>query len=401
MGPKERQIVAAAFLGWTLDAFDFFLLVFVLKDVAHTFSVSLTTVTEAIFLTLATRPLGALIFGALADRIGRRPVLMVVVLLYPIFGFASALAQSIGVFLLLRALFGVAMGGEWGAGSSLVMESIPSHCRGFVSGILQGGYPAGYLLASLAYALVYPLTGWRGLLMLGILPAFLVYFIRRKVPESPSFQKKRNTPSPDLKTLVVDHWKLAVFAIFLMTAFNFLGHGTQDMYPTFLQTVHHLSPHTVGAIAVIYNVGAILGGIVLGTFSERIGRRRAILLAGIVVLVLLPLWGEAAGPVGLALGAFMMQFAVQGAWGVVPAYLNEVSPAPIRGVFPGLVYQTGNLLASANATLQSMLAQRWNGRLDLALMMVAGLSTLSLIFLIARGPERRGEILHCGSLESE
>jgi len=396
LGLHERRIVIAAFLGWTLDAFDFFLLVFVLKDVANAFSVTLTTVTEAIFLTLATRPLGALFFGALADRFGRRPVLMAVVLLYPFFGFLSAMAPTIGVFLVLRGLFGVAMGGEWGAGSSLVMESIPAGCRGFVSGLLQAGYPSGYLLASLAFAILYPVTGWRGLLMLGILPAFLVFFIRRNVPESPSFSRKENQAPISWKTLVRRDWKLAVYAIVLMTAFNFMGHGTQDLYPTFLETIHHLSPATVGGIAVFYNMGAILGGIVLGTISERIGRRRAILLAALLVLGVLPFWAGADGWKALTAGAFLMQFAVQGAWGVIPVYLNEISPPEARGSFPGVVYQTGNLLASANATLQSLLANRLDGQLGIALTIVAGVSALAIALLIGRGPEKKGEHLHCG-----
>ncbi len=396
LGEAERRVVVAAFLGWTLDAFDFFLLVFVLKDVSRAFSVSLTTVTEAIFLTLATRPLGALFFGSLADRYGRRPVLMAVVLLYPFFGFLSAIAPTIGAFLILRGLFGVAMGGEWGAGSSLVMESIPVSCRGFVSGILQAGYPAGYLLASLAYAFIYPITGWRGLLMLGILPAFLVFFIRRNVPESPSFSEKKPHFSKNWRAMVGHHWKLALFAVVLMTAFNFLGHGTQDLYPTFLESVHHLSPGTVGGIAVFYNFGAILGGIILGTLSERVGRRRAILWAALLALAVLPFWAGADGIVALAGGAFLMQFAVQGAWGVIPVYLNEISPPEIRGAFPGVVYQTGNLLASANATLQALLAHHLGGRLGLSLGVVAALAAVTIAALIGRGPERRGERLHCG-----
>ena len=395
LGGRERRIVVAAFLGWTLDAFDFFLLVFVLKDVAHAFSVSLTTVTEAIFLTLASRPLGALFFGRLADRYGRRPVLMAVILLYPFFGFLSAIAPTIGVFLIFRGLFGVAMGGEWGAGSSLVMESIPAQCRGFVSGILQAGYPAGYLLASLAFVIFYPVSGWRGLLMLGILPAFLVFFIRRSVPESPSFSQRESRDSPNLWALGRKCWKLALYATVLMTAFNFLGHGTQDLYPTFLETTHHLSLEAVGGIAVFYNIGAILGGIVLGTISERIGRRRAILLAAMMVLVVLPFWGGADGLVSLGVGAFLMQFAVQGAWGVVPAYLNEIAPPEGRGAFPGVVYQTGNLLASANATLQSILANHLDGGLRIALILVAGLSALAIALLIVRGPERKGQPLLC------
>jgi SHS family lactate transporter-like MFS transporter len=391
---QERHVVMAGYLGWSLDAFDFFLLVFILKDVARTFSVSVTMVTGAILLTLATRPIGALVFGLLSDRFGRRPVLIGVVLLYSVFGFLSAFAPTIGLFFLMRALFGVAMGGEWGAGSSLVMETVRPQCRGFVSGILQAGYPSGYLLASMAFAFVYPLTGWRGLLMLGILPSLLVFYIRRNVPESRSFEREKR-PTLELRRLLRTHWKLGIFAIALMTAFNFMGHGTQDLYPTFLEVEHHLDPRAVGEIAILYNVGAILGGLIMGTVSERIGRRKSILYAALLSLFVLPFWGWAHGWAALAIGAFFMQFAVQGAWGVIPVYLNEISPAEIRGTFPGFVYQTGNLLASANATLQSGLAAHLGGRLDTALALVAGISTLAIALLIMKGPERRGESLHC------
>jgi SHS family lactate transporter-like MFS transporter len=392
LAPAHRRVVLAGFLGWALDAFDFFLLIFVLKDVAATFHSSMTEVTLAIFLTLATRPVGALFFGILSDRYGRRPVLMAVVMAYSVFGFFSALAPSLGLFFLLRAFFGIAMGGEWGAGSALVMESVPPAARGFVSGILQAGYPSGYLLASLAYAFIYPLTGWRGLLMLAILPAFLVLYIRKNIPES-HVVEKGGRAFPDFREIFSVHWKTVVFAICLMTAFNFLSHGTQDLYPSFLEGVHHLSPHEVGGIAVLYNIGAILGGLTLGTLSERVGRRRAIFMAAVMALLCTPFWGSSHGLLVIALGAFWMQFFVQGAWGVVPVYLNEISPSAIRGIFPGLVYQVGNLLASANATIQSALSVRLGGRLDMALMSVAGLSALLIGLFILAGPERRGTIL--------
>ncbi len=390
--PVHRRVVLAGFLGWALDAFDFFLLIFVLKDVASTFHASLTAVTVAIFLTLATRPVGALFFGVLSDRYGRRPVLMAVVLSYSVFGFLSAWAPSLGLFFLLRALFGIAMGGEWGAGSSLVMESVPPPARGFVSGILQAGYPSGYLLASLAYAFIYPETGWRGLMMLALLPAFLVLYIRRNIPESP-VKSHGSGEFPDFGKILCAHWKTILFATCLMTAFNFLSHGTQDLYPSFLEGIHHLSPREVGGIAVLYNIGAILGGLTLSTLSERIGRRKSILWAAAAALVCTPLWGSSHGLLVIAMAAFLMQFFVQGAWGVVPVYLNEISPPAIRGLFPGLVYQSGNLMASANATIQSSLAVRLGGRLDMALMAVSGFSALLIALLIMLGPERRGEHL--------
>ncbi len=279
---EQKHVVAATFLGWTLDAFDFFLLVFVLKDIAQEFNTHITDVTFAILLTLAMRPIGAYLFGRAADRWGRRPTLMVDVLLYSVIEFASGFAPNLTVLLVLRAIFGIAMGGEWGVGASLTMESIPPQARGFVSGLLQSGYPTGYFLASIVYGLLFQYIGWRGMFMVGVMPALLVFYIRRSVPESPSW--KPATARSNTLAIVKSHWRLGIYAVLLMTAFNFFSHGTQDLYPTFLQVQHGLSPHEVGLIAVIYNIGAIIGGISFGSLSERFGRRRIIIIAALLSL---------------------------------------------------------------------------------------------------------------------
>ncbi|HXW31009.1 MAG TPA: MFS transporter [Xanthobacteraceae bacterium] len=384
---QQRSVVIASFLGWTLDAFDFFLMVFVLKDIAEEFGTDIKTVTFAILLTLAMRPIGAYLFGRAADHWGRRPTLMVDVLLYSLIEFLSAFSPNLTVLLILRALYGIAMGGEWGVGASLTMESIPPHARGIVSGLLQSGYPTGYLFASVIYGLLFPLIGWRGMFMVGVLPALLVLYIRRNVPESPSW--RRPTESNTFSILKA-HWRLGLYAVVLMTAFNFLSHGTQDLYPTFLQVQHGFSPREVGTIAVIYNIGAILGGIVCGSLSERLGRRRTIILMALLCLPVLPLWAFSSGVATLALGSFLMQFMVQGAWGVVPAHLNELSPDDARGTFPGFVYQLGNLLASANATIQAAMAVYFGGDYGLALALVAGTMAIAIGIMTALGVEAKG-----------
>jgi SHS family lactate transporter-like MFS transporter len=386
---EQRSVVIATFLGWTLDAFDFFLLVFVLRDIAREFDVPISNVTFAILLTLAMRPVGAFLFGRAADRWGRRPTLMVDVLFYSFIEFLSGFSPSLGVLLVLRALYGIAMGGEWGVGASLTMETIPPHARGFVSGLLQSGYPAGYFAASLVYALLFPVIGWRGMFMVGVLPALLVLYIRRRVPESPSFKRNSATQVGTL-ALVRSHWRLGLYAVVLMTAFNFFSHGTQDLYPTFLQVQHGLSAHAVGTIAAIYNVGAILGGILCGFLSERIGRRRMIVIAALLSLPILPLWAFSDSPAQLAGGAFLMQFMVQGAWGVIPAHLNELSPSEARGTFPGFVYQLGNLLASANATIQAGIATHYGGNYGLALALVTGSVAVIIAVLTLLGVEAKG-----------
>jgi MFS transporter, SHS family, lactate transporter len=387
---EQKHVVAASFLGWALDAFDFFLLVFVLKDIAAEFHTEIESVTFAILLTLAMRPVGAFIFGRAADRWGRRPTLMINILLYSVLEFASGFSPNLTVLIVLRALYGIAMGGEWGVGASLTMESIPVHARGFVSGLLQSGYPTGYFMASIVYGVLFPYIGWRGMFMVGVIPALLVFYIRRTVPESPSWSREAAVERGSTLTVLKEHWKLGIYAVVLMTAFNFFSHGTQDIYPTFLQVQHKLAPHVVSIIAVVYNIGAICGGILFGSLSERFGRRRCIIISALLSVLVIPLWAFSATPVMLAIGAFLMQFTVQGAWGIVPVHLNELSPDTARGTFPGFVYQLGNLLASANATLQAMIAAHYGGDYGFALAIVAGTVAIVIAVLTAVGTEAKG-----------
>ena len=383
----------ASVLGWTLDAFDFFLMVFVVKAVAHDFHATIAQVSLSIAFTLMLRPFGALFFGWLAEKFGRRPILMIDILLFSVFEVATAFAPSLPVFLVLRALFGFAMGGEWGIGASLVMESIPARSRGTVSGILQEGYPLGYLLASVVYLLVFDRFGWRGMFIAGVAPALLVLFIRFFVKESPVWQESRAaTSSPGLIASLARHWKTFFYVVLLMTAFNFFSHGTQDLYPTFLQVQHKLPTATVGAISIIMNLGAIIGGLCFGFWSQRIGRRRAIIIASLLALPIIPLWAFSTTPFLLGLGAFLLQIAVQGAWGVIPAHLNELSPAEARGTFPGFAYQTGNLFASYNTPLQSWLALKYGGNYGLALACVLAVAALAIAAIAALGREARESV---------
>jgi MFS transporter, SHS family, lactate transporter len=385
---EQKHVVAASFLGWTLDAFDFFLMVFVPSDIAKEFNTDVTVVTVAILLTLALRPIGAFLFGRAADRWGRRPTLMVDVLFYSVIEFASGFAPNLTALLILRAVYGIAMGGEWGVGASLTMESIPPQARGFVSGLLQSGYPTGYFLASIVYGLLFQYIGWRGMFMIGVLPALLVLYIRRNVPESPSW--KPTAARSDTLTVLRSHWRLGIYAVLLMTAFNFFSHGTQDLYPTFLQVQHSFSPHEVGLIAVVYNIGAIIGGVAFGSPSERFGRRRIIVLASTLSLVVLPVWAFSTTAVWLAVGAFLMQIMVQGAWCVIPVHLNELSPDEARGTFPGVTYQLGNLIASVNATLQAAIAAHYGGDYAFALAVVAGVVAIAIVVLTVFGTEAKG-----------
>ncbi|MCR1770445.1 Putative metabolite transport protein YjhB [Burkholderia glumae] len=389
---EQRNVTIAAYLGWTLDAFDFFLMVFVLKDIAAEFNTKISTVTFAISLTLAMRPVGALIFGRLADRFGRRPTLMVNIALYSLLELASGFAPNLTALFVMRALFGIAMGGEWGVGSALTMETVPPKSRGIVSGLLQAGYPSGYLLASIVFGLFYQYIGWRGMFMIGVLPALLVLYVRSHVPESPAWKQMEKRPRPSLVATLRHNWKLSIYAVVLMTAFNFFSHGTQDLYPTFLREQHHFDPRTVSWITIVLNIGAIVGGLAFGSLSEKIGRRRAIFIAALIALPVLPLWAFSSGTVALAAGAFLMQISVQGAWGVIPVHLNEISPDEIRATFPGFVYQLGNLIASGNAVMQARLASsNGNGNdYSYALALVAGVVAVVIASLILFSRERRG-----------
>jgi MFS transporter, SHS family, lactate transporter len=382
----QRNTFLAGFLGWTFDAFDFFVLVFVLRPLAEEFGTSVKELTLAIVLTLAARPVGALIFGRLADRYGRRPVLMINILCYSAIELASAFAPSLTIMLVLRTLYGVAMGGMWGVAASLTFEVVPLRTRGVVSGILQQGYAFGYLIAAAAFALLFPSIGWRGMFVIGTIPVFLVPFIWLYVPESPVWRETAQQKH-DLFGAIASNWRTVIFMIVLMTAFNFLSHGTQDLYPTFLEIQHQLSTASVGTIAIIYNIGAIIGGTTFGALSQRLGRRRTIVLAALLVLPIIPLWAFANSVLWLTLGAFLLQIMVQGAWGVVPIYLNELSPEGVRGTLPGLVYQTGNLLASVNATLQAGIAASHGGNYAIGLSIVAAAAAVVIAGVAWTGRE--------------
>ncbi len=376
LSSRQRHAFVACFLGWSLDAFDYFILVFCVSAVAKDFRVAPSEVAEALFLTLAFRPVGAFLFGMLADRFGRRPTLMFNIACYSLLELACAFAGSMHTLLILRALFGIAMGGEWGVGAALAFETLPKENRGFFSGLLQEGYAVGYLVAAAAYALLFPWFshftwhahdfGWRGMFLVGAAPALLVFYIGGKVEESPTWKEGRALETKTLPEMGLRKglWQYAgtfVFLVLLMTGFNSFSHGTQDLYPTFLQKDHGFSAQLTGGIAILYNIGALAGGMVFGGLSEKIGRKRAIILAALLSLPVIPLYALSHSVVALAGGAFAMQFMVQGAWGVVPAWLSELSPGPVRATFPGLAYQLGNLISSKNAVIQAKAAERLGG----------------------------------------
>jgi SHS family lactate transporter-like MFS transporter len=398
---SQRHTFVAAFLGWTMDSLDFFLLIFCVKAIAADFHAQPSAVMGAVFMTQFFRPLGALVFGMLADRYGRRPVLMANILSFTVIELACAFAPSLGALLVLRALFGLAMGGEWGVGAALTFETLPTAGRGAFSGILQEGYALGSILAAGAFAFFFHSIGWRGLFILGAAPALLVLYVRMRVEESPVWLegKKRRLALSAGDALSVKAGDLArllaflptfLFLVLLMTAFMSFSHGTQDVYPTFLATQAHLTPGIVGLIGVLYGFGSIAGGFVFGALSERWGRKRAIITASLLAIPVIPLYAYGHSAVSLGIGAVLMQFMVQGAWGVVPAYLTELAPAPVRATAPGLAYQLGGLITSWNGKAQALIAER-TGNYPAVLAVTVIVVALMLAGLTLMGREAKGQ----------
>jgi MFS transporter, SHS family, lactate transporter len=391
----QRNSFIAAMLGWTMDAFDYFIVVFVYADIAKTFHISKAEVAFVTTATLVMRPVGALLFGLWADRVGRRTPLMVDVVFYSVVGFLCAFAPNFTVLVILRLLYGIGMGGEWGLGAALAMEKVPTERRGFFSGLLQEGYALGYLLASVASLVVMDWLGlsWRWLFALSVIPALISLIIRYRVQESEVWeaaQDQMRLSSTTIRDVLRDGKIIRRFfyLVALMTAFNWMSHGTQDVYPTFLgATTNHgagLDSVTVKWIAVVYNIGAITGGLFFGTLSQRFSRRYTVIFCAVLGLPIVPLFAFSRTAAMLCLGSFLMQLCVQGAWGVIPAHLTEMSPDAIRGLYPGVTYQLGNLLAAMNLPIQERLAESHGYPFALAATIVPVLIAVAVLTLIGK-----------------
>ncbi|MGN6298233.1 MAG: MFS transporter [Ginsengibacter sp.] len=389
---NQRNAMLAGFLGWTLDAFDFFILTFVLTTVATDFSVPVPEMALTLTASLVMRPVGALVFGLLADRIGRKTPLMISIIFYSVMEILSGLAPNYQVFLALRFLYGVGMGGEWGVGASLVMESVSVKRRGLLSGLLQEGYAFGFLLAAAAYYFVFPQFGWRAMFFVGGLPALLTLFIRSKVKETEAWKSNRSLNWKEYGNAIKKNWKLFLYLVLLMSMMNLISHGTQDLYPTFLQKQKNFDPHQTAVITMISMVGAILGGLFFGYLSDFYGRKKMMAVAVVLALLLIPLWLHAGGSFFVALGAFGTQFMVQGAWGIIPAHINELSPGPVRGFFPGFAYQLGVLIAAVVPYVEATLAE--NLGYATAMEIAAGSVLAVGAIIILAGPEARGIHFH-------
>ena len=381
---NQRNALAAGFLGWTLDAFDFFVLTFVLGPVAKDFQVSIPDVALTLAASLVTRPVGAVIFGLMADHYGRRLPMALNVAFYTAVEVLSGIAPNYTTFFVLRLLYGIGMGGEWGVGASLAMESVPARWRGTLSGLLQEGYAFGSLLAAIAYVVIFPRWGWRPLFFIGTVPAAMTLLILARVKETDAWRQSR-TDWATYKGTIFKNWKLFLYLVLLMTMMNCMSHGTQDLYPTFLQRQRHFDSHLTAKTSMISMVGAILGGLAFGLYSDRRGRRRAMVMAALLAAALTPVWILAPALSLLVLGAFLMQFMVQGAWGVIPAHINELSPSSMRGFFPGFAYQLGVLCASSIGYVEALLGEHFSYTQSMGILAATVLLVGAAV--IALGPE--------------
>jgi SHS family lactate transporter-like MFS transporter len=384
---RHWHAVTVGFLGWTLDAYDFFILVFLFDTLAAQFRVSKADLVFTITATLAMRPVGAVIFGLLADRYGRRRPLMANVIFFSVIELLCGFAPNYTVFLVLRTIYGIGMGGEWGVGASLAMEAAPGKWRGVLSGILQSGYSIGYLLAAVAARFIEPHLGWRAMFWSGGIPALLALYIRSTVPESQAWERHRAHTTRAIIGVARQHWKAVLYLVLLMTLMTFLSHGTQDLYPDFLKSERGASPQTASYIVMLYNVGAVVGAIVFGYLSELLGRRWSMVAALILSLATIPAWAFAVPLLTIAVAAFLMQVGVQGAWGVIPAHMNELSPDQTRGLVPGMAYQLGVLIAAPVNSIEYALRNHFGYSRALAGFEAVNIIILAVVILL--GSERK------------
>ncbi|CAG8659447.1 MFS general substrate transporter [Rhizophagus irregularis] len=378
------------YLSWTFVSFDYFIVTFTLPYIAKDFKLKPSDVAVSITLMLTFRPLGALIFGLLSDKYGRKYPLMANIFIFSGLQLASGFAPNFLTYSITRAIFGMAMGGEWGLGAALAMEALPLESRGLLSGILQEGYALGFLLAAVVYYAVITNWGWRTTYYIGSFPILLVLIIYFLVPESEEWKRlhaERKTtkinPREKTRSIIINHWKIFLFSILLMTALNFIVHGSKDLYPTFLNVQLDFTPGQITFITIIANIGSIIGGFINGYICHFLGRKNAMITFTFLAGCFLPLYVLPRNYIVLTIGAFAVYLCIGGSWGSIPAYLNEIAPVELRGTFPGLVYQTGTLLASSSAQIEAFFGEmiKEEGSPDYGLT-IALLTSLFVIVII-------------------
>ncbi|KAK9238913.1 major facilitator superfamily domain-containing protein [Lipomyces kononenkoae] len=368
LNKKQWLFFLVAFAGWTWDAFDFFTVSLTASEIARSLNKTVTDITWGITLVLMLRSVGAVIFGLLSDKYGRKWPFIANCALFVIFELGTGFVQTYNQFLALRALFGIAMGGIYGNCAATALEDCPLHARGIVSGMLQQGYAFGYLLAVIFNRALTTTTsqGWRSLFWFGAAPPILIIIFRLLLPETEAYIAQKNMEGLSHKPAFTrmakasfkSYWHIMIYLVVIMTGFNFMSHGSQDLYPTMLEVQLGFSANRRTVTMCVANLGAIAGGTLFGYASNFVGRRLTIMIACILGGALVYPWTFASNG-GIIAAVFFLQFMVQGAWGVIPIYLSELSPAPLRAFIVGLSYQLGNLASSAASTIEATLGMRF------------------------------------------
>ncbi|KIM77736.1 hypothetical protein PILCRDRAFT_11824 [Piloderma croceum F 1598] len=359
----------SGWFAWICDAIDFFTVSLSVTNLQIQFGKPAHDITTAITLTLLFRSLGAVVFGVVSDRYGRKWPLVINLILCAILQLGAGFVQTFHQFLAIRALFGITMGGIWGLATATALENLPVELRGLASGVVQEGYAVGYLIAAVINLTLVPSVsaGWRSLFWTASGISLFAAVIRALLPESAVFLRakeferehgltsteKNKVFLKETKRMLAKHWLLCIYAVVLMTGFNFLSHGSQDLYPTYLQTSKNISNHNATIATIIGNCGAIAGGAIAGWVSQYIGRRLTVVIFVCFIGAFIPLWILPSTFSSLSAGAFCMQFGVQGAWGIIPIHLAELSPPAFRATFPGVAYQLGNMVSSASAQIET------------------------------------------------
>ncbi|KAJ7617913.1 MFS general substrate transporter [Roridomyces roridus] len=368
--PLQWAFFWVGWLAWTCDAIDFFSVSLSVTALSEQFDRPTTKITQAITLTLLFRSVGAVLFGVFSDRFGRKWPLVFNLGLVAVLELGAGFTQTFRQFLAVRSLFGIGMGGIWGLAITTGLENLPVGLRGIASGVMQQGYAVGYLFAACISLKLVPAVpaGWRALFFTASGISLFGAVLRALLPESTVFRQMRESAeghgvvSEAQKTkqfmkstweMLKQHWVLAIYMCLLMTGFNFSSHGSQDLYPTFMHNTKGFSTHTATVATIIGNCGAIAGGAVAGYSSQYLGRRITIIIFTLLIGCFIPLWIIPNNFSSLAAGAFCVQFGVQGAWGVIPIHLTELSPPAFRATFPGVAYQIGNMISSTAAQIEA------------------------------------------------
>jgi putative sialic acid transporter len=408
LSAKDYLYFFVGFFAWTADAFDFHALSIQTTKLAKWYHTTNTEITTAITLTLLLRSVGAAVFGLLGDRFGRKWPMVANMIILGVLQIATIYSATFQQFLAVRSLFGLFMGGVYGNAVAMALENCPTEARGLMSGIMQQGYSFGYVLAACANLGVGNATEtWKTVFWVAAGLSIAAGLLRCCFPESKQFIEHKKTGQQvtasdfwkETKSMLAQEWRMVIYCIILMTWFNYYSHTSQDSYTTFMTDQKELAGLGPTRASIWMKTGACVGGTIIGYLSQWIGRRRAIVGAAFISACLIPAWILPTSETSLSVSGFAIQFFVQGAWGVIPIHLNELSPPAYRSSFPGITYQIGNMISSPSAQIVNAIAEsnfvaNGSGELVSAYGPTMGIATaiiaVGIMVTAGLGPERRG-----------